>query len=129
MVAMVALTLRLLWPGVSTPAEAGGTHALPAELIGEIPICHSGAAEPLATQPATQPPTQPPTQPKMPAHDCALCPVCQAAAGPALLPDFVWRAAPLPAVADGTTWHPPSTGPPRPVRYAARPRGPPAPLV
>ena len=64
--------------------------------------------------------------PAVPAHDCALCPVCQLASAPALMPAATWVvAAPSTGLAR-VALPPPSTGPPQPERYAARPRGPPA---
>lgn len=114
MLALFALAVRLTFPGLWPAGPADDL----ARLLGEVPICHAGDAAP-----GTE---RPPGAPAVPAHECALCPVCQITAAPALLPAPALVMAPRPAGGVGIAWHPPSTGPPRHDRYAVRPRGPPA---
>lgn len=119
LLALVLLVVRLVAPTHAAPATAAGRYAADlAGLLGDVPICHADpAASPAAPQPADGP--------AVPAHDCVLCPACQLASAPALLPAAGWVAA-APAAGRATVAPlPPSTGPPRPGRLAARPRGPP----
>lgn len=120
--AALVLVLRLALPGLPMPAATPGVDAALIRLLGEVPICHSGTgAVPAGQQPSGKPVT--------PAQDCALCPVCQLASAPALLPEAAWVRASQRVGNAGTALPPPSTGPPQHERYAARPRGPPASAV
>lgn len=114
MLALFALAVRLSLPGL-WPAPADDL----ARLLGEVPICHGGAGDAAAG-------TKQPGAPAVPAHDCALCPVCQITAAPALMPTPALVMALHLADRAGIAWHPPATGPPRHDWYAVRPRGPPA---
>lgn len=118
--ALMLLVLRLAAPAPLMPAGALAGEA-GAGLLAEAAICHADAGAPgLGPGPAGKP--------SVPLHDCALCPVCQLAATPALMPAAPWVSAPLQA-APARVGPPPSTGPPLPARYAAPPRGPPASAV
>ena len=91
-----------------------------AALFGGQFICHSDAAQ--GAGPGTSTPDQPPGQ----QHNCALCPACHLAAAPMLAaPDGATLPAPMVVPVGQPALLPPGTGPPRLVRYAARPRGPP----
>lgn len=116
--ALMLLVLRLVAPAPFMPAGALAGEA-GTVLLAEAAICHADAGTP-APGPAGKP--------SVPLHDCALCPVCQLAAAPALMPAAPWVSAPLQA-APAQVGPPPSTGPPLPARYAAPPRGPPASVV
>jgi hypothetical protein len=120
LLALFLLVLRLAVPPYAMPASADpvGRHAAGlVGLLGGVPICHADAGPAPVNTPAA------------PAHDCALCPVCQIASAPALMPAATWVvAAPLAGLAK-VTLPPPSTGPLQPERFAARPRGPPASVV
>ena len=119
LLALLLLVLRLAVPAYAMSAGIAGEGAALAQVLGGVPICHADAG-PAAPEPAG---------PALPsAHDCSLCPTCQLAA-PAMLPAASWVSAPLPAGPVQAALPPPSTGPPRPGRYAARPRGPPASAV
>lgn len=122
LLALVLLVLRLAVPAYSMPTASLVPEAGLAGLLGEVPICHADAG------PAPAVP-EPGGRPAIPVHDCALCPVCQLVAAPALLPAASWMPNPLQAGAVQVALPPPSTGPPQPGRYAARPRGPPASVV
>ena len=104
------------------PAAAPGVDAALTRLLGEVSICHNGTG----AAPAGQ---QPSGKPGIPAQDCALCPVCQLASAPALLPEAAWVRASQLVGKTRVALPPPSTGPPQHERYAARPRGPPASVV
>ncbi len=116
LLALLLLVLRL-----ALPAYAGTADKDAAQVLGGVPICHADAG-PAAPEPAGKPAVPS-------AHDCLLCPVCQLAATPALLPAAPWVSAPLQAGPVQAALPPPSTGPPQPRRYAAPPRGPPASAV
>lgn len=117
LLALFALAFRLALPGLW---PAGSADDL-VRLLGDAPICHSGGAATAAPDTGERP-----APPAVPAHECALCPVCHIAAAPALLPTPVLVMGSGPVGRAGIAWHPPSTGPPRHDRYAVRPRGPPA---
>lgn len=123
LLALLLLVVRLAVPSHALPASVGG-HGTPADLaglLGEVPICH---ADPGPT------PSGPGDEPAVPAaHDCALCPACQLASPPVLVPAATWVAAPPVVGRANAALRPPSTGPPRPERLAARPRGPPSSVV
>lgn len=120
MLALFALAFRLALPGLWSAGPADDL----VRLLGEAPICHGGGAATAAPDTGERP-----DAPAVPAHECALCPVCHIAAAPALLSPPVLVMAPGPAGMAGIAWRPPSTGPPRHDRYAVRPRGPPATCV
>lgn len=91
-----------------------------AALFGGQFICHSDGAQ--GAGPGTSTPGHPPGQ----KHDCALCPACHLAAAPMLVAlDGATLPAPTVVPVGQPSLLPPATGPPLPVRYAARPRGPP----
>jgi len=119
LLALLLLVLRLAVPAYGLSAGTTGEDAASAQVLGGVPICHADAG-PAAPEPAGKP--------SVPMHDCSLCPTCQLAA-PALLPAASWVPAPLQAGPVQAALPPPSTGPPQPERYAARPRGPPASAV
>lgn len=119
LLALLALVLRLAISGFPMPIGMAGQTASLIQGLDEVPICHGGAADASSNQ-------EPSGDPAIPAHDCALCPVCHLAAAPALLPAAAWIMTPRPAGRAGMALRPPSTGPPQHDRYAARPRGPPA---
>jgi hypothetical protein len=124
LLALIALVLRL-----AIPAHAiSGSDVTPrgglADWLATISICHAAAdAEPAPAAP------EPSGEPAIPMGDCALCPVCHVAAAPVLLPAATWHPIPFSVVAVQFVPLPPSTGPPRPERYAAPPRGPPNSVV
>lgn len=122
LLALMLLVLRLAIPAPSMPTVTLAQDAGLAGLLGEVPICHADAG-PAPTAP------EPGGKPAIPVHDCALCPVCQLADAPALMPTASWLPAPLQAGPVQVALLPPSTGPPPPARYAAPPRGPPASAV
>ena len=115
MLAVLVLMVRLFGPGLS----AAYAHVAPASWagLGGAAICWAGNTRDV---PAGQHPS------KSPAHEHLLCPACQLAAQAALA--VADRIVPLPAVAlqpGKAAPLPTATGPPRPVRVAARPTGPP----
>jgi hypothetical protein len=122
LLAVLLLVLRLAIPAYAMPGGTASKEAALAQLLGEVPICHAEAAPtPAAPEPVNKP--------AIPSDDCALCFVCHLASALALLPTATWVVA-IPALSKATVaLHPPSTGPPQPERYAARPRGPPASAV
>lgn len=120
LLAMVVLAVRLVMPAPAMFAGALASDVGLAGLLGEVPICHADSA------PA---PASPADRPAVPAHDCALCPVCQLAAAPALIAMGSWLPEPWSGGPVSVAPPPPSTGPPSPLRYAAPPRGPPASAV
>lgn len=122
LLALLALVLRLAIAGLPVPAGAVGHAAALAAASDEFPICHGEAGE-ASSEP------DPSGMPHAPGHDCALCPMCHVAAAAALLPAAVLVVPPRSAGDASAGSPPPSTGPPRHDRYAARPRGPPAPPV
>ncbi len=91
-----------------------------AALLDGQAICHADGPEDPG-QPAPGPLNHPGH-----AHDCALCPACHLAAAPALIaPGDPLLLLPFLASMGMAAPPPPATGPPRGVRSAASPRGPP----
>lgn len=121
---LVAVLLLLAQWATGPLALSQGRPASQAEaaaLFGGQFICHANGAQ--GARPGTSTPDHPPEQ----THDCALCPACHLAAAPMLAsPDSATLPAPMVAPVAQPALLPPATGPPRLVRYAARPRGPPA---
>ena len=105
---LVALTL-----GPVPPARATG--GVPG-IEGGFVICHADPGSP-APAPA-----------KAPGHasDCQLCMICHPAMAQALPVDTTGLAIPAPVTARPLAWVPPAIGPPRFVRDATPPTGPPA---
>lgn len=122
LLALVLLILRLAIPAHSMSASNVALEGGLAEWLANMPICHADAGQAPVTP-------EPSDKPAAPMQDCSLCPVCQLAAAPALLPAATWHPTPLPVAAAQVALLPPFTGPPQPQRYAAPPRGPPASAV
>lgn len=120
--AVLLLVLRLAVPGSMLPVGNNAQQASPAGLLGDVPICHADGDQGSV-------PSHSDGKPTTPMHDCALCPMCQLAAAPALLAAAAWIPILLQAGTARLVMRPQSTGPPLPERYAAAPRGPPASAV
>ena len=120
--ALLLLVLRAAVPAHVPPNVGANADGRLAIVLGDLPICHAEA-------PPAAPPADPGDRPAIPSHDCGLCPACHLSAATAVLPQVAWLPAPPQARVDRAAPVPPSTGPPQPRRYAARPRGPPATLV
>ena len=124
LVAVLVLLTQCATGSLALFQERPAAQAEVAALFGGQFICHSDGAQ--GTGPGTSTPYQPPGQ----QHDCALCPACHLAAAPMLAaPDGATLLAPMVVPVGQPSLLPPATGPPRPLRYAAHPRGPPGHLV
>lgn len=118
LVAVFVLVGRLLGPAVAAQMPGPGEF----QLTGAGVICHSGDSTASSV----------PDQGKRDGHapDCQLCPACHLITL-AVLPDAGPSVISAAAVvhADRPALPPPSTGPPHPVRLAARPTGPPSTVI
>lgn len=119
-VLVAVLVLLTQWvAGPLVPSQGRpAAQAEVAALFGGQFICHADGAQ--DARPGTSTPDHPPGQ----KHDCALCPACHLAAAPMLAaPDGASLPVPMVVHVGLPSPLPPATGPPHPVRYAARPRG------
>lgn len=120
LVAVLVLLTQWVSGPLVLPQGLPATQAEVAALFGGQFICHADGAQDAG--PGTSTPDHLPGQ----KHDCALCPACHIAAAPMLVaPDSASLPVPMVVHIRLPSLPPPATGPPHPVRYAARPRGPP----
>ncbi len=117
---MLLALIMLFVQAVVLPMPQDANAGKLAALLGPQVICHINDALGVPDRQA----------PSGHGHDCVLCPVCQIATAPALIQP---SAAILPSPNLVDTAHaaplPLPTAPPRLVRYATSPRGPPASAV